>query len=58
MAEVISDLLKSIEWPEGYEPEDPPFTLLTVEEMTAAQWIESQDVDFSFISISKPASSK
>ncbi|MDX8479858.1 hypothetical protein RFN28_15400 [Mesorhizobium sp. VK24D] len=55
MSGVLGKLLAGIDWPEGFQPEDPPFTLMTVEEMTAAEWLGSQEVDLNFISISKPA---
>lgn len=56
MTKVLEDLMSKIKWPQGYCPENPPFTLMTVDEMTAGQWLDSQEVDLDFISISKPAS--
>jgi len=55
MTKVLKDLMDKIEWPKGYRPEDPPFTLMSVDEMTAGQWLDSQEVDLDFISVSRPA---
>ncbi|MCO5081341.1 MAG: hypothetical protein M9955_06740 [Rhizobiaceae bacterium] len=41
----VTKLLKGIDWPEGFRPLDPLFTLMTTDEMPASDWIESQEVD-------------
>lgn len=50
---VLAALLENIEWPAGFRAEDPPFTLLTTDEMSATEWLDSQEVDWQFISWSR-----
>ena len=45
VAAAVTKLLKGIDWPEGFRPLDPLFTLMTTDEMSASDWIESQEVD-------------
>lgn len=47
---VVEDLLKTIKWPDGFSPEDPGFTLETAAEMTVEAWLNSNEIDWKFIS--------
>lgn len=53
VAAAVTKLLKGIDWPEGFRPLDPLFTLMTTDEMSASDWIESQEVDWGYISFPK-----
>lgn len=53
MVGAVTKLLKGIDWPEGFRPLDPLFTLMTTDEMSASDWIESQEVDWGYISFPK-----
>lgn len=53
VAGVVAKLLEGIAWPPGFRPQDPPFTLMTTDEMSATDWLESQEVDWNFISFTK-----
>ncbi|CAN7722607.1 hypothetical protein [Aminobacter sp. LjRoot7] len=50
ISEVVGTHLQKIKWPEGFKPENPPFVLQTEDEMSAKEWLESQEVDWGFIS--------
>jgi len=50
IGKTLDDHLGRITWPEGFRLEDPPYFLVTPEEMTAAEWIASQPVDWDFVS--------
>jgi hypothetical protein len=50
IAKVVEGHLGKITWPKGFQPETPPFTLQTLDEMTALEWTESRHVDWDFIS--------
>lgn len=47
---LLGDYMSKIKWPRGMEPEEPPFQLQTLDEMTARELLDSQEVDFNFIS--------
>lgn len=53
MVGAVTKLLKGIDWPEGFRPLDPLFTLMMTDEMPASDWIESQEVDWGYISFPK-----
>jgi hypothetical protein len=53
ISRVLSEHLSKIEWPNGYKPEDPVFTLQTAEEMSVREWLDSQPLDWDYISWSK-----
>jgi hypothetical protein len=53
VAGMVAKLLQGIAWPEGFRPQDPPFTFMTTDEMSATDWLESQEVDWNFISFPK-----
>lgn len=57
IAGVVTNLLDGIVWPTGFTPMEPLFTLMTTDEMSASDWIESQEIDWGFIS-SAAASAK
>jgi hypothetical protein len=50
IAAIISEHLGKIKWPKGFSAEDPPFVLQTMDEMTAQEWVDSQEIDWQFIS--------
>ena len=51
IAKTLDDHLGRITWPEGFRLDDAPaYSLVTPEEMTAAEWIASQPVDWDFVS--------
>jgi hypothetical protein len=50
IAKTLDDHLGRITWPEGFRLGDPAYLLVTPEEMTAAEWIASQPVDWDFVS--------
>jgi hypothetical protein len=51
IAQTIQKHLNSIDWPAGFQPQDPPFVVQEMAEMTAQDWVDSQEVDLQFISI-------
>lgn len=50
ITKTVSDHLGKISWPNGFSPEDPPFIIQTMDEMSAQEWIDSQEIDWLFIS--------
>ncbi|MGB8840153.1 MAG: hypothetical protein WCC64_03700 [Aliidongia sp.] len=41
---------QSLEWPSGLSAATPRYRLVTLEEMTAAEWVASQAVDLDYLS--------
>ena len=50
IAETITTHFAPIKWPAGFRPEEPAFLLQTLDETTAREWVESQPIDWEFIS--------
>ena len=50
IAKALDEHLKKIEWPTGYKPGNPSYQLVLMEDMTAAEWTQSQPIDWDFIS--------
>ncbi len=46
----LDEHLGKLIWPPAFSPASPAYTLATMEEMTAAQWTMSQQVDWNFVS--------
>jgi hypothetical protein len=51
IAETMVLHLSKIQWPAGFGPSNPSFRLVTLDKMTAVEWIESHSVDWDFISV-------
>lgn len=52
ISEIVSEHLGKINWPSGFSPAEPLFVLQTSEEMSAKEWLDSQEIDWQFISSS------
>lgn len=50
IANTLEEHLGKIDWPRGFKPSNPLYGLVTLEEMTAAEWVTSQPIDWEFIS--------
>lgn len=50
IARTLDDHLGKIAWPSGIHAAKPLYVMTTMEEMTAAEWIGSQPIDWDFIS--------
>lgn len=51
ISNTLDDHLGRITWPAGFKPNDPPYALVTLQEMTAAEWTQSQAIDWDFVSL-------
>jgi len=50
ISKTLDEHLSKLVWPPGFVPSDPPYHLVTLEEMTAAEWTQSRAIDWEFIS--------
>ena len=50
ISRTLDDHFNRLSWPTGFMAAIPPYTLETLEEMSAAQWTQTQPVDWNFIS--------
>jgi len=50
ISKVIAAHLATLKWPVGYKPAKPQFILETLDDMRAKDWVESQPIDWNFIS--------
>ncbi len=50
ISRTLDDHFRRLSWPTGFMAAIPPYTLETLEEMSAAQWTQTQPVDWNFIS--------
>jgi hypothetical protein len=50
IASTLSEHLRKLEWPDGFIPDEPLYNLVALEDMTAAEWTQSQPVDWDFVS--------
>jgi len=52
ISKTLDDHFDKINWPTGFRKADPAYQLITLAEMTAAEWVTSQPIDWDFISYS------
>lgn len=48
--EIVRAEMKRVRWPDKYRPQDPPYFISTMDDMTARDWVESIALDFNFLS--------